>query len=55
MIQVKINGLIWDAEIIEKKECLSIFSNIVIKYLVKRFLISGGYDYQLVNESNIIK
>lgn len=55
MIQIKLNGLTWDAEIIERKECLSIFGNIVIKYLVKRFLVGGGYDYQLVNDFNIIK
>ena len=54
-MKIKLNGLTWDAEIIEKKECLSIFGGTVIKYLVKRFLVSGGYDYQLVNECNIIK
>jgi len=49
MIRFKIKGYEYNGEI-EKR---NMFGN-PEKYLVKRFLISGGYDYQLINEWNII-
>lgn len=47
-IKFKLNGYIYDGEIEDRNHSNG------TRILVKRFLVSGGYDYQLIHSHSLI-